>query len=97
MKVGHHGSKTSSSRIFLETVKPKVGVISVGRKNRFRHPSPAVVARMDSLDIEILKTSEDGAILMETDGEKIWVESKLKGPLYTINAIDSFDKPDIKE
>ncbi|MBN2543274.1 ComEC/Rec2 family competence protein [bacterium] len=88
LKVGHHGSKTSSSELFLETVNPKVGVISVGRKNRFRHPSPEVVARMDSLDIVILKTSEDGAILMETDGKEIWVESKLKGDLFTIDAVD---------
>ncbi len=62
LKLGHHGSKTSSSRKFLNRVNPELALISSGRKNRFRHPSKQVIQRLDSLKIPYLNTAERGTI-----------------------------------
>lgn len=62
LKLGHHGSKTSSSREFLQEVSPKVAIISSGRRNRFRHPSKQVIQRLDSLNIPYVNTAEKGTI-----------------------------------
>ena len=69
LKLGHHGSKTSSSRNFLKQTNPKLAIISSGRKNRFRHPSKQVIQRLDSLKIPYLNTAEKGTIdiLFSTD------------------------------
>ena len=62
LKLGHHGSKTSSSRKFLTQVSPSLALISSGRKNRFRHPSKQVIQRLDSLQIPYLNTAQRGTI-----------------------------------
>lgn len=62
LKLGHHGSKTSSSRVFLEEVAPELALISSGRKNRFRHPHKQVIDRLDSLRIPYLNTATSGTI-----------------------------------
>ncbi len=69
LKTGHHGSITSSSQQFLDAVKPNVAVISVGLHNKFNHPSEAVLERMQAMNVEPLRTDEDGAIIFESDGE----------------------------
>ncbi|MBN1756413.1 DNA internalization-related competence protein ComEC/Rec2 [bacterium] len=86
IKIPHHGSRTSSSASFLSLVNPQAAVISVGRANRFKHPSPEVIARLDSLQIPVYRTDHDGAIMVTTDGDKIWIESKLDGPLAVLEA-----------
>ncbi|MDR2732800.1 MAG: DNA internalization-related competence protein ComEC/Rec2 [Fibromonadaceae bacterium] len=65
IKLGHHGSKTSSTREFLERTAPELGVISVAKKNRYRHPSQEVLDRLDSLGIEHYGTHEKGTIRVE--------------------------------
>jgi competence protein ComEC len=72
LKAGHHGSSTSSTPLFLRTVKPAAVVISVGRNNKFRHPSPLVVGRLRALCGRPARTDEDGAIVYETDGRALW-------------------------
>lgn len=62
LKLGHHGSKTSSSRDFLKAVDPKLAIISSGRRNRFRHPSKKVIQRLDSLSLPYLNTAVVGTI-----------------------------------
>lgn len=62
LKLGHHGSKTSSSKNFLLAVKPNVAIISSGRRNRFRHPSKQIIQRLDSLGIPYINTAEKGTI-----------------------------------
>ena len=62
LKLGHHGSKTSSSRKFLTQVEPALAIISSGRRNRFKHPNKEVVRRLDSLAIPYLNTAEKGTI-----------------------------------
>ncbi len=68
LKVGHHGSITSSSDVFLDAVQPTVAIISVGRNNKFNHPSPIVIERLQTRGSGILRTDEDGAVMIETDG-----------------------------
>ena len=62
LKVGHHGSKTSTSEKFINTIKPKYAIIPVGRNNRFNHPSEIVINRLRSNDVKILQTSTNGSI-----------------------------------
>jgi competence protein ComEC len=60
--VPHHGSKTSSTPAFIEAVAPRVGILSVGYRNRFRHPSPVVVERYAARGIELHRTDAEGAL-----------------------------------
>lgn len=62
LKVGHHGSKTSSTNQFLETIKPKVALIGVGENNTFGHPSNNVLERLRNLYTKIYRTDESGEI-----------------------------------
>lgn len=65
LKLGHHGSKTSTSRKFLEKVQPDYAIISSGKRNRFRHPSKQIIRRLDSLSIPYLNTAEKGTIQID--------------------------------
>ena len=71
LKAPHHGSATSSTREFIEAVKPSVVVFSSGRRNRFGHPAPAVVARYRHAGATMFNTAWDGAVVIETDGTTI--------------------------
>jgi competence protein ComEC len=68
MKVPHHGSKTSSTRGFLDVVKPRYAVISVGERSRFGHPHAPVVARYRERGVELLQTGRGGMVTVQTDG-----------------------------
>ncbi len=68
LKVGHHGSKTSSTEEFLKAVSPDVAVVSAGRKNRYGHPHPEVVERLKRFGIRVRRTDQEGDIRMESDG-----------------------------
>ena len=61
LKVGHHGSKYSSSQAFLEAVRPRIAIISVG-KNRYGHPTPEVLDRLQKIGAEIHRTDREGTI-----------------------------------
>lgn len=71
LKAGHHGSITSSSEEFLANVQPKEVVISVGKFNKFHHPSRKVLERFGKAGTHIHRTDEDGAIIFESDGNSI--------------------------
>jgi competence protein ComEC len=73
LKVGHHGSKSSSSMRFLDTVRPQVALISAGRANLFGHPAPEVLQRLESIAAKVFRTDRDGAIIIETDGANVTV------------------------
>ena len=73
--VPHHGSRTSSSRIFLSEVKPDVAVISAGWKNRFRFPHATVLEAYRERGCRILRTDRNGAIMIKTDGSRMTVKS----------------------
>ncbi len=73
LKVAHHGSGGSSTESFLAATNPSYAVISVGADNRFGHPHPAVLERLDQLsNVTTLRTDEQGAIEFLTDGKQIW-------------------------
>lgn len=72
LKLGHHGSDTSTSAFFLNTVKPRYAVVSAGADNRYGHPHQAVVARVEERGIELLSTADSGTITFETDGLRVW-------------------------
>ncbi|PJE69270.1 hypothetical protein COU96_00635 [Candidatus Shapirobacteria bacterium CG10_big_fil_rev_8_21_14_0_10_38_14] len=71
LKVAHHGSKYSTSDIFLENVRPKIAVISVGAKNTYGHPTPEVLQRLQKFGIQTLRTDTNGDINMVSDGNNI--------------------------
>lgn len=71
LKVGHHGSRTSSSIPFLNQVTPEVAVVSLAERNKFRHPHPEAVNRLGLTEAELLFTSREKAIILESDGEHI--------------------------
>lgn len=68
LKVGHHGSRSSSGMAFLKRVSPKFSVISVGRKNRFGHPHEETLKRLQSVGSDVLLTSDEGDIVLKSDG-----------------------------
>jgi competence protein ComEC len=63
LKVGHHGSKTSTSEAFLEKVTPQVAVITVGADNRYGHPHYEVVERLENFNVNVMRTDRDGDIV----------------------------------
>jgi competence protein ComEC len=76
LKVGHHGSSTSSSDAFLDAVHPDVAIISVGAGNKYGHPSSDVLHALARVGAEVLRTDEAGTVIVRTDGVHIEVEAK---------------------
>jgi len=68
LKVAHHGSITGTTRQLLAEVTPELAVISVGRKNKFHHPSPLVVNRLRKSGTQVVRTDENGAVWLFSDG-----------------------------
>ena len=75
LKVGHHGSDTSSSEGFLKKVMPEIAVIQVGRNNDYGHPKQKVLDRLNNLNCNIYRTDELNTILLTTDGKDIKVHT----------------------
>ncbi len=75
LKVGHHGSNTSSTEPFLDAVSPTFAVISDGFENSFHHPHPRVLERLEAHRAAALRTDLQGLITVRTDGRRIWVET----------------------
>jgi len=76
LKVAHHGSVTSTSGNFLETVSPRYAIISVGADNDYGHPHPATLERLRARGIEMFRTDLDGDILITSIGGEPTVESR---------------------
>src|SRR5690606_30274308 len=68
LKVGHHGSRTSSSADFLARVSPSVATLSCGIRNRFGHPHPDALARLEGAGAQVLRLDRSGAACWESDG-----------------------------
>jgi len=62
LKVSHHGSASANSLAFLELIKPKVAVISVGKDNNYNHPAPIIIDRLKTLSVDIYRTDESGTL-----------------------------------
>jgi competence protein ComEC len=76
LKVGHHGSETSSSLDFLRAVAPRFAVIEVGLNNQFGFPKPDTLWRLNKVGAQIFRTDLNGTVKIRTDGEKIKIQSK---------------------
>ena len=73
LKVGHHGSRTSSSKDFIDKVNPKYSVISVGKNNRYGHPNKEVLENLK--DSKIYRTDQDGSIMFKIKKDKFKIET----------------------
>jgi competence protein ComEC len=70
LKVGHHGSTSSTSESFLRVTSPTTALISVGTGNKFAHPSPLILDRLAGAGVEILRTDHLGAVILESNGAR---------------------------
>lgn len=73
LKVGHHGSKTSSSEEFIDEINPKYSVISVGKNNRYGHPNNEVLNLLE--DTKIYRTDLDGSVIFKMKSNKLKIET----------------------
>ena len=73
LKVGHHGSKTSSSKNFIDSINPKYSIISVGKNNRYGHPNDSVLDNL--VDSKIYRTDQDGSIMFKIKNSKLKIET----------------------
>ncbi len=79
LKVGHHGSKTSSTENFIDDVNPKIAVIGVGKNNNFGHPSEEVLNRLKSIGTKIYRTDLCGEIIIKVDKKsKMRITTKIR-------------------
>ncbi len=75
LKVGHHGSSTSSSESFLEQVQPKYAIIMAGKDNSYGLPKQETIDKLNNIGCEIYRTDEDGTIQMTSDGNTIEIKT----------------------
>lgn len=75
LKVGHHGSSTSSSGPFLDAVRPRLALVSVGLGNSYGHPSADVMATLAARGAQVLRTDRLGTIVVRTDGRRLFVDA----------------------
>lgn len=73
LKIGHHGSKNSTTPAFLSAVNPQIAIVSSGEGNPYGHPSPAILDRLEMAGVRVLRTDTNGAIHILTDGQQIEV------------------------
>ena len=73
LKVGHHGSKTSSSKEFINEINPKYSIISVGNNNRYGHPNKEVLDTLDNS--KIYRTDKDGSVMFKIKNNKLKIET----------------------
>jgi competence protein ComEC len=71
LKIGHHGSKNSTTDEWLAGVQPRLGIISAGEDNPYGHPSPQLLERLEKAGVRILRTDRDGAVHVLTDGTRL--------------------------
>ena len=76
LKVGHHGSKYSTTTEFLNKVNPKYAIISVGKNNSYNHPNQITIDKLTKKNIEIHRTDQEGSIFLKSDGKTINITSK---------------------
>ena len=65
----------ATSERWLDQLRPRVAVVSVGRTNRYGHPAPGVMARLGRRDIDVYRTDRDGTIVIRTDGHNLMVDT----------------------
>ena len=74
IKIGHHGSNTSSGKNFIKTINPKTCLISVGKDNKFGHPKESVLKTLNDY-CQIYRTDQDGSIMLKIKNNKLKIET----------------------
>jgi len=93
LKVGHHGSRTSSAAQFLDAYAPAIALVSAGQDNLFGHPAPVVLDRLMRRRINVFRTDRDGAVVIETDGREARVRSATGRSLVVTTASPAARRP----
>ena len=75
LKIPHHGSSGGTTQAFLNAVRPNIALLSVGARNSYGHPSPAVVDRLVRSGCRIFPTSSRGTVELSTDGRRLWIRT----------------------
>ena len=73
LKVGHHGSKTSSGKKFIDEINPEYSIISVGKNNRYGHPNKELLNNLENT--KIYRTDQDGSIMCKIKNNKLKIET----------------------
>jgi competence protein ComEC len=76
LKVGHHGSRTSTTAAFLAAVRPRLALVSVGAGNPYGHPSPEVMQRLTDGGARVVRTDQSGPVVVRVSGARITVETR---------------------
>jgi len=87
LKIGHHGSKNSTTTEFLAAVQPRFGIISVGEDNPYGHPSPELLERLENAGMRVFRTDRDGAVHVLTDGTRLEITCFVACPATTKAAV----------
>lgn len=74
LKAGHHGSRTSTSELYLDEVRPQFAIISAGKENSYEHPHVEVTDLLFNKGVQILETAKEGTITIVSDGTRVWQE-----------------------
>ncbi|KRM81206.1 hypothetical protein FD36_GL000103 [Fructilactobacillus sanfranciscensis DSM 20451] len=85
LKLGHHGSKTASDPQFIQAIKPKIGIISAGRNNRYGHPNQETLDTMKKEQVKLISTQKDGMISYRYSRFESYFTTKWKGDLNDLN------------
>ncbi|QGG46335.1 stalk domain-containing protein [Heliorestis convoluta] len=88
LKVGHHGSSTSTTKLFLDAVKPKVAVIQVGEGNSYGHPTNEVLNRLYNASVNVFRNDIHGTVVISTDGQtySVKTEKQITQPVLPVQA-----------
>ena len=73
LKVGHHGSDSSTTKEFLDAVSPSIAVISCGEGNKYGHPHKEILDRLEAAGVTVLRTDIKGHIVIKSDGKTVTV------------------------
>ena len=93
IKIGHHGSRTSTGRALLAAVKPQEAVISVGTRNRFGHPHPTTLTTLADAGTRVWRTDRDGAVTVVTDGTSLEVFASRPQRTLDIGGLSAANRP----
>ena len=97
LKVGHHGSNTSTTPSFLSAVNPEIAVYSAGEDSQYNHPDSDVVKRLEASGALVYGTDIHGTIIIETDGKKMTVTTNNQGTIKPPAPKDKPKKEPVKE
>lgn len=79
LKVPHHGSKYGMTKDWLESVRPGLAIISVGKRNSYGHPAPEALRLLEEIGTKVLRTDQDGSVEVVSDGKRWWVKGLTEG------------------